>query len=167
MSCDTASGAAYNRSATKPRLKAMYRHYISPRPYLVSNIIPWGLNSGRLSATHCALLSIPIALRDSVTFLRGSCTTALGTRMAPSMTLLVVGGSAGVCSRFGFPLACSVQGGLLGRQHEGSAAGDGGIDEVQQGVGLITPPEGQVGRHMCTEGQQPAVVGGCQDMRIG
>lgn len=76
--------------------------------------------------------------------------------MTPSMTLLVVGGSGGVCSRLGFLLQCGVEGGLLGRQHKGGAAGDGGVDEVQQGVGLITALEGQPGCHMRTEGQQPA-----------
>ena len=138
----------------------MHRHYILPQPHLAPNIIPRGVSSSRLSATYCALLSTLVAPHGSVAILRGSCTTVLRIRMTPSMTpsmtWLVVGGRGGVCSRLGFLLD---QGGLLGRQHKGGAAGDGGIDEVQQGVGLIAPLEGQMSRHMCTEGQQPASRG--------
>ena len=79
--------------------------------------------------------------------------------MTPSMTLLVIGSNGGVCSQFGFLLETGIQGSLLGRQHKGGAAGDGGIDEVQQSVRLITPLEGQTGCHVGTEGQQPAIYG--------
>ena len=150
---------AFNRSASKSKAQGQAMH----RRYLVPSVIPWDLSRDCLSATHCNLLSTPSALHDSLTILRGSCTTALGTRMLRRTTLLVFGGSAGVCRRFGFLLECCVQRGLLGRQHKGSTAGDGGIDEVHQSVGLIAAPEGQTGRHMCTEGQQPAVMGPCHE----
>lgn len=53
-------------------------------------------------------------------------------------------------------IRCTLQGALLGRQDKVSTAGDGGVDEVQQGVGLITFLEGQASCHIGTEGQQPA-----------
>ena len=69
-----------------------------------------------------------------------------------------MGRSTGVCSRLGFPLGpCGVQGGFLGRQHIGSTAGDCGVDEVHQSVGLVTALEGEPGCHMGAESQQPAV----------
>ncbi len=65
-------------------------------------------------------------------------------------------GSSLILSGMRWSIGGRLKGLLLGREDKGASAGDGGVDEVQQRVGLIAALEGQAGCYICTEGQQPA-----------
>lgn len=129
-------------------------------PNLIPGSFPRGLSSTCLSTIHSALLSNPLSLHGSVT------TPRRGTSIPCFSRPLLVGGSTGMCIRLALAQgSCGGQGGFLGRQHKSGAAGDGGVDDVHQSVGLITPLEGQLGCHVGTEGQQPTAPKRCRQLQ--